>query len=105
METHRRYTSCSYAVVIFVLLFGFAVLSFRSPVTELQSDAVTVLDLMMRYLSSLTTGSLILCGAASAYNVYDLGHSSWTVSDPGKNVSVPGRVPSQVSREISKVRK
>ena len=44
-------------------------------------------------VGSLFTGS-------AAQNILDLSSVSWTVSDPGNNVTVPGRLPSQAHLDL-----
>lgn len=83
------------------LLPSFLVLAFLIVVWHIEFDPrfalrEDVIASTMRRIALIAANCFTFLGETSAYNVYDLGRSKWTVSDPGNNVSVPGHVPSQV---------
>lgn len=58
-------------------------------------NAVAVASALERLLCG-AAGNLIIFSTASSYSTYDLSRAAWIVGDPGNNVSVPARLPSQV---------
>lgn len=51
-------------------------------------------------VSVWSIATLLLCSGVAARNVIDLSQQAWTLSNPGMNISVPGKVPSHVHLDL-----
>lgn len=61
----------------------------------------SLISAAMRLLCTLQTVTVaFLCTAVTAQDVIDLSTLEWTLSSPVYNISVPGRVPSQVHLDL-----
>jgi beta-mannosidase len=85
---------CDYVVEHSLAHCGDGFLFIQRTLILLSSLNMRVLNYFQRPLMALMTSSIM------AQSVIDLSTKQWTVSSPVYNISVPGRVPSQVHLDL-----